>query len=49
MEKNFSKKKKDEKKIQERKEKLKKLISQITPQNKHKEIEWGTPVGKEVW
>ncbi len=36
-------------KKEEKKEKLKKLISKITPENKHKEIKWGTPVGKEVW
>lgn len=40
---------KKEKSRKERKEKLKKLISKITPDNKHKEIKWGKPVGKEIW
>ncbi len=25
------------------------LVSRITPQNRHHEIEWGPPVGNEVW
>ncbi|GAB6072091.1 hypothetical protein JCM14244_04680 [Venenivibrio stagnispumantis] len=31
------------------KKRLKELISKITPQNRHKEIDWGKPIGKEVW
>ncbi len=25
------------------------LVSQITPENMHKEINWGDSVGKEIW
>lgn len=25
------------------------LVSRITPQNRHREIDWGAPVGGEVW
>jgi len=28
---------------------LKELVSLITPENRHEEIDWGPPVGKEVW
>ncbi len=28
---------------------LKKLVSEITPQNSHRETDFGLPVGKEVW
>ena len=28
---------------------LDQLISQITPENIHKEQEWGEPVGAEIW
>jgi antitoxin MazE len=28
---------------------LKQLVAQITPENRHREIEWGRPVGKEKW
>ncbi len=28
---------------------LMELIDQITPENRHELIDWGTPVGKEVW
>jgi antitoxin MazE len=28
---------------------LDELVSQITPENRHDEIDWGRPVGKEVW
>ena len=28
---------------------LKKLLKGITPKNKHPEIDWGKPVGKEIW
>ena len=28
---------------------LKELIDEITEQNRHSEIEWGSPVGNEVW
>lgn len=29
--------------------KLDELVRQITPSNKHREIEWGDPAGKEAW
>ena len=29
--------------------KLKNLVMKITPDNIHKEIDWGKPVGKEIW
>jgi hypothetical protein len=25
------------------------LVDQVTPENRHDEINWGKPVGKEVW
>lgn len=25
------------------------LVSKITPENRHKEVYWGPPVGNEVW
>jgi antitoxin MazE len=28
---------------------LDELVAGITPDNRHEEIDWGTPVGKEVW
>ena len=28
---------------------LEELVAQITPENRHDEIDWGPPVGKEVW
>jgi antitoxin MazE len=28
---------------------LDELVAAITPQNLHQEIDWGCPVGKEVW
>ncbi len=28
---------------------LEELVSQITPENRHGEIDWGPPVGNEVW
>ncbi len=28
---------------------LRELVSQITPQNRHREMDWGQPAGKEVW
>ena len=28
---------------------LKKLLKGITPENRHEEIDWGPPVGKEIW
>ena len=28
---------------------LKNLVSKITPENKRKELDWGEPIGKEVW
>ncbi len=28
---------------------LQELVSRITPENRHELVDWGTPVGKEVW
>ena len=28
---------------------LEELVAQITPENRHEEIDWGPPVGKEIW
>jgi antitoxin MazE len=28
---------------------LEQLVARITPRNRHKESDWGTPVGDEVW
>lgn len=28
---------------------LQELVDQITPENRHEEINWGKPAGKEVW
>lgn len=28
---------------------LEELVARITPENRHEEIDWGPPVGKEVW
>ena len=28
---------------------LDELLDQVTPQNRHDEIDWGEPQGKEVW
>lgn len=28
---------------------LEELVALITPENLHRETDWGTPVGKEVW
>lgn len=28
---------------------LESLVAAITPENRHKEIDWGKPVGHEVW
>lgn len=28
---------------------LEEMMAQITPENQHDEIDWGKPVGKEVW
>ena len=25
------------------------LVAQITPENRHPHIDWGPPVGKEIW
>ncbi len=38
--------------IQPRKRKkvtLDELVSEIKPDNIHKEVDWGNPVGKEIW
>jgi hypothetical protein len=28
---------------------LEEMLAQITPENMHGEVDWGPPVGKEVW
>ena len=28
---------------------LEELLEQVTPENRHDEIDWGEPQGKEVW
>ena len=28
---------------------LEELVARITPKNRHAEIDWGAPVGKETW
>lgn len=28
---------------------LESLVAQITPENQHHELDWGRPVGREVW
>lgn len=28
---------------------IEQLVKGITPRNRHKETDWGAPVGKEVW
>ncbi len=28
---------------------LQRLVDKITPENRHKEVDWGKPRGKEVW
>jgi antitoxin MazE len=28
---------------------LEELVAQITPENRHGEVEWGPAVGKEIW
>jgi antitoxin MazE len=28
---------------------LEQLVAGITPENRHRELEWGPPVGNEVW
>jgi len=32
-----------------RKLSLSELVADITPENRHKEVDWGRPRGKEVW
>ncbi len=32
-----------------RKYQLSKLVSGITPKNRHEETDWGEPLGKEIW
>lgn len=36
-------------KIRERKYSLDELLSQITDENQHHEVDFGKPIGKEVW
>jgi len=35
--------------VKERKYDIDELISQITPDNLHEPVDWGPPVGKEIW
>ena len=35
--------------IEPKRQTLEELLSQITPQNLHKEVDWGDKVGKEEW
>jgi antitoxin MazE len=28
---------------------LEELLEQVTPENRHEEIDWGEPQGKEIW
>ena len=28
---------------------LEELLEQVTPENRHDEIDWGEPLGKEIW
>jgi antitoxin MazE len=28
---------------------LEELLAQVTPENRHDEVDWGEPEGKEVW
>jgi len=28
---------------------LKEMMAQVTPENRHEEVDWGAPVGKEIW
>ena len=37
------------KRTPQRKYSLEDLVSQITDENRHDEIDWGTPQGREVW
>ncbi len=32
-----------------KKQSLQDLVSAITPDNRHQEVDWGEPVGKEIW
>ena len=36
------------KEVKNKKETLEDLLSKITPENIHPEIDWGKPVGKEI-
>ncbi len=50
---NVKKEEKELKELEKRKKKnrkkLENLVSKITSENKHKELNWGEPIGKEVW
>jgi antitoxin component of MazEF toxin-antitoxin module len=39
----------DEKSLKESEQSLDELLAQIMPENLHGEIDWGAPVGEEVW
>jgi antitoxin MazE len=36
-------------KRRQRRDTLQELVARITPENRHDELEWGQPVGNEVW
>ena len=33
----------------EKEETLEELVAKITPENRHEEVDWGRPRGREVW
>lgn len=35
--------------VPKKKETLEDLVARITPETRHKKIDWGGPVGKEIW
>ena len=35
--------------VDKKEETLEDLVAQITPENRHELIDWGPPVGKEIW
>ena len=40
---------KPEVKVSKPKYTLEELVAGITPKNRHKEFDWGKPMGKEIW
>ncbi|MDP3735330.1 MAG: AbrB/MazE/SpoVT family DNA-binding domain-containing protein [bacterium] len=35
--------------VSRRRPTLRELVDQITPENRHEAIDWGPPVGREIW